>query len=144
MSLRIEWADLSPETTPRKARMHTRKARTDICAIAERGSSTKLFPWIRRNRGLYWQIFLHNKSDAKRQVSDLTSPAYIVWVGKCGLSSTTTVRQCFEKDRPLTAPGFPLTSGAVYSLLPNGTCGTTTPCPLQNPKLPGPNIGGAD
>jgi hypothetical protein len=48
-----------------------------------------------------------------------------------------TVERCFDqRGLPLGPPGD-LTSGAVFSLFPNGPS-------LQNPSLPGPNIAGAD
>lgn len=83
--------------------------------------------------------FLDHHSDCRGDTS------HFLWRFACGPGLLTTVAQCFAGlDKPLAAPGYDLNLGAVYSLYPNGTCGTTTPCPLENPKLSGPNIEGAN
>lgn len=83
--------------------------------------------------------FLDNHSSCTRQVSDPLNLDYIVWGVFCrSVSLSTTVRQCFENSgHPLAAPGSDLTTGAVYSLYPNGPS-------LLNRKLPPPNIPNAD
>ena len=83
--------------------------------------------------------FLDKHSSCTRQVSDPLNLNYIVWAFFChSVSPSTTVTQCFENSgHPLAAHGYDLTSGAVYSLYPNGPA-------LQNPKLPPPNIPSGD
>jgi len=56
-----------------------------------------------------------------RKVTNLFSAPYLAWTAVCGMSSTITVEQCFDKSGlPLSYPGTPLSTGAVYSLIPSG------------------------
>jgi pimeloyl-ACP methyl ester carboxylesterase len=49
------------------------------------------------------------------------SDGYLVWSSLCGNSPTVTVETCFDSNGlPLSYPGKPLNTGAVYSLIPGG------------------------
>lgn len=93
--------------------------------------------------------FLISHRSCTRKVPFGTSPPYLVWRSLCGKSPLTTVRQCLAKDRPLAAPGYPLSEGAVFSLYPPNTDAKDYPpdtSPVDNAisKLPPANIKDAD
>jgi pimeloyl-ACP methyl ester carboxylesterase len=60
---------------------------------------------------------------------------YYAWYGLCGsTSSSVTVESCFDKSGlPLSYPGQPLNTGAVYSLIPGGPS-------LTSSTLPAPGV----
>jgi pimeloyl-ACP methyl ester carboxylesterase len=59
----------------------------------------------------------------------ILSDEYLLWVSFCG-STSTTIETCFDDNGlPLSYPGKPLNTGAVYSLIPGGTSVTLAPSP---------------
>ncbi|HEY0786373.1 MAG TPA: IPT/TIG domain-containing protein [Acidobacteriaceae bacterium] len=77
---------------------------------------------------------LNNAGDVN-QAPIYTAPG-ILWSYECGLSSTTTLQQCFGQglQLPLTGPGAPLAGGAVDSLRPD------SPSILNAPPANIPNV----
>lgn len=77
--------------------------------------------------------FLIHKRDAKRKAPLYTFQG-LVWEYLCG---NATFAKCLAANGdPISAPGLPVKTGAVYSLEPNGPA-------LNDPDLSGPNIANA-
>ena len=77
--------------------------------------------------------FLIHKRDAKRKAPLYTFQG-LAWEYLCG---NATFAKCLAANGdPISAPGLPVKTGAVYSLEPNGPA-------LNNPDLSGPNIANA-
>jgi hypothetical protein len=54
--------------------------------------------------------------------SNIFSDPYLLWSNVCGTSPSITVEDCFDANGlPLSYPGKALSTGAVWSLIPNGT-----------------------
>jgi hypothetical protein len=54
--------------------------------------------------------------------TDIFSDPYLLWTNVCGTSPAITVEDCFDSNSlPLSYPGTALDTGAVWSLIPNGT-----------------------
>jgi pimeloyl-ACP methyl ester carboxylesterase len=63
------------------------------------------------------------------KASFLSTP-YDLWVAFCGTSSSATVESCFDAGGlPLSYPGQPLDTGAIWSLIPTGKSITSAPSP---------------
>jgi len=55
------------------------------------------------------------------QNTNVFSYQYLAWTGLCGSGSNVTLENCLDKNGlPLSYPGTPLNTGAVWSLIPGG------------------------